>query len=315
MRRGRQVVRAGRPDARPRVRRPRDGRRRRPELHRAVPRAGRQGRRRHQPRSRPADRTRRHRGVQPPGRTTARSRRRTTRSPRPTSKAVEGLRLVGALNGFPWWADAAAGADRTATSTSSTATATTSATPSATTTWSALELFRKAMGDNGPAADAEVTTADVIGVYQGISGETLDGLLPAPVTLRRPTASSPLSRCFWLFDMQDGASRRSPSAIPATAPTGRPRRPPASADLLTFWSLVAGPVSPPGGTGPAASGLRRSFAAGVVGLLGSAMAAHPVVQPCGGVCRRPGVQAAWVRVGGAVPGGGGGGAISVPSGW
>jgi hypothetical protein len=28
-----------------------------------------------------------------------------------------------------------------------------------------------------------------------------------------------------------------------------------------------------------------------------------------------GVQAAWGRVGGAVPGGGGGGAISVPSGW
>ena len=53
---------------------------------------------------------------------------------------------------------------------------------SATTTWSALELFRKAMGANGPAADAEVTTADVISVYQGISGETLDGLLPTPIT-------------------------------------------------------------------------------------------------------------------------------------
>ena len=47
-------------------------------------------------------------------------------------------------------------------------TATTSRNSSATTTWSALELFRKAMGESGPAADAEVTTADVISVYQGI---------------------------------------------------------------------------------------------------------------------------------------------------
>jgi branched-chain amino acid transport system substrate-binding protein len=121
----------------------------------------------------------------------------------PDFEAIEGLHLIGALNGFPWWADAPPAqqfrdvnerygdGDDVRNS-------------SATTTWSALELFRKAMGENGPAADAEVTAADVIGVYQGISGETLDGLLPAPITYTAEGFQPALS-CFWLFDMTDGA--------------------------------------------------------------------------------------------------------------
>jgi branched-chain amino acid transport system substrate-binding protein len=120
----------------------------------------------------------------------------------PDFEVIEGLRLVGGLNGFPWWADAPPAqlyrdineqygdGDDVRNS-------------SATTTWSALELFRKAMGENGPAADAEVTAADVISVYQGISGETLDGLLPSPITYTAE-GFQPVIPCFWLFDMQDG---------------------------------------------------------------------------------------------------------------
>jgi branched-chain amino acid transport system substrate-binding protein len=112
------------------------------------------------------------------------------------------IRLIGAINGFPWWADAEPvqtfrdvnerygdGDDVR--------------NPSATNTWSALELFRKAMGDNGPAADAEVTAADVIGVYQNISGESLDGLLPAPADYVAD-GFQPGMDCLWLFEMQGG---------------------------------------------------------------------------------------------------------------
>lgn len=120
----------------------------------------------------------------------------------PDFEAIEGLRLVGSLNGFPWWADAEPAqlyrdvqeeygdGDDVRNS-------------SATTTWATLELFRKAMGENGPAADAEVTAADVITVYQGISGETLDGLLPQPIAYVAD-GFQPAVNCFWLFDMQDG---------------------------------------------------------------------------------------------------------------
>lgn len=120
----------------------------------------------------------------------------------PDFEAVEGLRLVGALNGFPWWADAEpVETFRTVNETYGDGDDVRNS--SATTTWSALELFRKAMGANGPAADAEVTTADVVSVYQGISGETLDGLLPSPISYVAD-GFQPVVSCFWLFDLQDG---------------------------------------------------------------------------------------------------------------
>jgi branched-chain amino acid transport system substrate-binding protein len=124
------------------------------------------------------------------------------------------IRLIGGINGFPWWADAPPAqtyrdvneqygdGDDVRNS-------------SATSTWTALELFRKAMGANGPAADADVTAQDVIDVYHGISGETLDGLLPAPVTYVAD-GYQPLLSCFWLFDMQDGEF----SSLPVVGDSG-----------------------------------------------------------------------------------------------
>jgi branched-chain amino acid transport system substrate-binding protein len=114
---------------------------------------------------------------------------------------IEGLKFAGALNGFPWWADAkpvqefrdamaryAPKADYRTTA--------------ATTTWAALELFRKTMA-NGPAATAPVTSADVTTAYQGIKEETLDGLLPQPITYSA-TGAQPLVKCFWPFKLEDG---------------------------------------------------------------------------------------------------------------
>jgi branched-chain amino acid transport system substrate-binding protein len=115
-------------------------------------------------------------------------------------EAQEGIRLAGVIHGFPWWADAppvetynsvteAAGVD--------------GRNPSATSTWAALELFRTAMGEFGPAADAEVTAADVVAAYYQVQGETLDGLLAAPISFVAE-GPQPYVPCFWLYDMQDG---------------------------------------------------------------------------------------------------------------
>jgi branched-chain amino acid transport system substrate-binding protein len=117
-------------------------------------------------------------------------------------ESLEGLRLIGGLNGFPWWADAPP-AQQFRDAVEQYGDGVDARNPSATTTWSALELFRKAMGEYGPAADADVTPADVIGAYHQIADETLDGLLPSPVTYVAD-GFQPVIPCFWLFDMQDG---------------------------------------------------------------------------------------------------------------
>lgn len=57
------------------------------------------------------------------------------------------------------------------------------------------------MTEFGPAADAEVTPADVV-AYVQVGDETLGGLLPAPLTFV-PEGPQPYVPCLWLFDMQD----------------------------------------------------------------------------------------------------------------
>jgi branched-chain amino acid transport system substrate-binding protein len=112
-----------------------------------------------------------------------------------------GVRLVGGINGFPWWADAEpAQAFRDAFETYGDGSDIRN--PSITTTWSALELFRAAMEDYGPAADEDVTTQSVIEAYHQIDGETLDGLLPQPISYVED-GFQPLIKCFWLFEMDD----------------------------------------------------------------------------------------------------------------
>lgn len=117
-------------------------------------------------------------------------------------EAIEGLRLAGVLNGFPWWADAPP-VEAYLTALETYGGGVDGRNPSATSTWAALELFRKAMGEFGPDADAEVTPAEVVAAYQQVTDETLDGLLPAPLTFAAE-GPQPYVPCFWLYDMQDG---------------------------------------------------------------------------------------------------------------
>ena len=97
-------------------------------------------------------------------------------------EGIDGLRLAGVINGFPWWADAPP-VEAYNTALETYGGGVDGRNPSATSTWAALELFRKAMGEYGPAADAEVTAADVVAAYQQVTDETLEGLLPSPTLL------------------------------------------------------------------------------------------------------------------------------------
>lgn len=115
---------------------------------------------------------------------------------------IEGLRMVGGLNGFPWWAEAPA-AQRFRDVMESYAPDLDYRASSATIMWSSLELFRKAMTEGGPPSESPVAAADVIAAYHAIDGETLDGLLPQPITFVTE-GHQPGVKCFWPFRLDAG---------------------------------------------------------------------------------------------------------------
>jgi branched-chain amino acid transport system substrate-binding protein len=109
---------------------------------------------------------------------------------------IDGIKMGGYVNGFPWWSDAAPvknfrdvvakynkGAEFRD--------------PAATSTWATLELFRKVMN----AAGAPASKDDVLKAYWGVKDEALDGLLPKPVTYTEGKPS--LINCFWPFQYKD----------------------------------------------------------------------------------------------------------------
>ena len=112
---------------------------------------------------------------------------------------VPGAKYSGALNGFPWWVDAApvqtyrdAMAEYAPDVEASSAWITSA--------WAGLEMFRKAV--SGTAAGG-LTREQVFDGYHAVQGETLDGLLPQPMTY---TAGQPAPaiECFWLYSFTQG---------------------------------------------------------------------------------------------------------------
>ncbi len=116
----------------------------------------------------------------------------------PILETIDGVRVGGFVNGFPWWSDAAPVKNfrdvikkydakqeyRDPTSTS---------------TWSALELFRKTMNKAGAPANKD----DVLKAYWNIKDENLDGLLPKTTTFSEGK-NQPLVNCYWPFTYKDG---------------------------------------------------------------------------------------------------------------
>jgi branched-chain amino acid transport system substrate-binding protein len=112
----------------------------------------------------------------------------------------KGTAFVGALNAFPWWSTAAP-VEQFRSVIAQYAPKLDYRDAATTVTWAALELFRKALG----TPTGTVTPASVIQAYDSLHGETLNGLLPEPLTF---TAGQPAAQvtCFWLYKYTGGAA-------------------------------------------------------------------------------------------------------------
>jgi branched-chain amino acid transport system substrate-binding protein len=111
---------------------------------------------------------------------------------------IDGAHFAGNLQAFPWWVDAVPVQEfRDAMEQYQPDVDYRSG--DATVIWATLELFRKAVGT--PTED--LTPASVLAAYYTISDETLDGLLPQPMTF---TAGQPQPKvsCGWLWSYEPG---------------------------------------------------------------------------------------------------------------
>jgi branched-chain amino acid transport system substrate-binding protein len=112
---------------------------------------------------------------------------------------IPGVKLLGDIQGFPWWVDDApvkeyrdamdaAGVDTEDWSNAI-----------ATSEWASLQLFAKANASLGDAP----TATDVMANMYKIKDETLDGLLASPVTFTEGQPA-PARPCFWPYVYKDG---------------------------------------------------------------------------------------------------------------
>ncbi|MDT9592140.1 ABC transporter substrate-binding protein [Nocardioides zeae] len=112
--------------------------------------------------------------------------------------AVPNMNMVGTLNAFPWWADAAP-VERFREAMEEYEEDVNYESSSATAAWSSLELFASVV-----SADPETITRDsVFAGYRALDGETLDGLLPQPISYAEGEPS-PSIQCFWQFEFTSG---------------------------------------------------------------------------------------------------------------
>jgi branched-chain amino acid transport system substrate-binding protein len=111
---------------------------------------------------------------------------------------VDGIKLAGGLNGFPWWVDDAPVKEFRDVMEAGGVSADEYSSPTATGLYAALQLFAKANADLGDTP----TKDDTLAAMYALNGETLDGLL-APVTFTQGQPAPPRT-CFWPYTLTDG---------------------------------------------------------------------------------------------------------------
>ncbi len=122
----------------------------------------------------------------------------------PTLYHTANIRLAGALNAFPWWADTAPVKAYRAAMTEEGVADNDSGQPASTAMWASGELFKKALTPAAGQASDTVTRQAVLAAYGKVKGETLDGLLPQPITFTADQPAPPVN-CYWLYQYQNGA--------------------------------------------------------------------------------------------------------------
>lgn len=123
-----------------------------------------------------------------------------------------------AINAFPWWVDAAPVAEYRQMMKEQGVPEYSDeggwGAPTATAAYATMELFRHALEANASSLPASPTARDVIEVYGTIADETLDGLLPQPVTFQADQPAPPIT-CWWVAAFDNGEFTGASFAEPA----------------------------------------------------------------------------------------------------
>jgi branched-chain amino acid transport system substrate-binding protein len=122
----------------------------------------------------------------------------------PTLYRTANIRLAGALNAFPWWADTAPVKAYRAAMSEQGVSDDDAGQPASTAMWASGELFKKALTPAAGKASDPVTRQTVLAAYGKVKGETLDGLLPQPITFTADQPAPPVN-CYWLYQYQNAA--------------------------------------------------------------------------------------------------------------
>jgi branched-chain amino acid transport system substrate-binding protein len=112
-------------------------------------------------------------------------------------------KLTGGLNAFPWYVDAEPVQNYRDVMDEQGVSEEQYGTPVATSAWATLELFKKTIEANVDAISDDLTRDEVITAYGTVRDETLDGLLPNPITFTADQPAPPVD-CFWLYTAEGG---------------------------------------------------------------------------------------------------------------
>jgi branched-chain amino acid transport system substrate-binding protein len=116
---------------------------------------------------------------------------------------AEVSRLTGGLSAFPWFVDAEPVQRFRDVMDDQGVSEDEYGRPHATAAWATMELFRTALDANADTLSDDVTRDEVLAAYGTIADETLDGLLPEPLTFTAGEPGPPVD-CFWLYTAEDG---------------------------------------------------------------------------------------------------------------
>jgi branched-chain amino acid transport system substrate-binding protein len=113
-----------------------------------------------------------------------------------------GVKLGLVLNSFPWFADAAPVTKYRATMQQEGVPESVYGDLHSTAAYATMELFKKAL-DADSTLPSKPTRADIVKAYGTVKNETLDGLLPQPVTFH-PNKPNALVTCYWFGSYESG---------------------------------------------------------------------------------------------------------------
>jgi branched-chain amino acid transport system substrate-binding protein len=112
-------------------------------------------------------------------------------------------RLTGGLNAFPWYVDAEPVQAFRDVMDEQGVSEDEYGTPVAAAGWTTMELFKKTIEANADGVSEDLTRDEVITAYGTVKDETLDGLLPNPITFTADQPAPPVD-CFWLYTADGG---------------------------------------------------------------------------------------------------------------